>query len=353
MRRKNPLIIGAGPAGCAAAIGLARAGAQPLILERARDTGDALCGGFLSWRTMATLNRLGVVISGHPIHRLRVFAGAAMAEAALPEPAFGVSRRAMDTALIAAAQAAGAGLDRGVTVRHLDEVKDQADALFLATGKHDLKGAERPRTATDPALGLRIRLPASAHRSAQIADAIELHLFDRGYAGIELQEDGSANICLALRKSLLSESGRDPAALLHRLAADHPRFGDRLAGFSAQTPIDAIAAVPYGWRQRGADAAGLFRLGDQCAVIPSLAGEGNGIALASGESAAAAYLQGLGGPDWQPLFARRTARPVGLATLAWRLGERPAGGRAITYLLRHLPSLAAGLARATRVTPGA
>ena len=79
MRRKDPLIIGAGPAGCAAAIGLARAGAQPLILERARDTGDALCGGFLSWRTMATLNRLGVAISGHPLHPLPVFSGAPLA----------------------------------------------------------------------------------------------------------------------------------------------------------------------------------------------------------------------------------------------------------------------------------
>ena len=38
----DAIVVGAGPAGAAAAIGLAHGGAKVLLLERARETGDAL-----------------------------------------------------------------------------------------------------------------------------------------------------------------------------------------------------------------------------------------------------------------------------------------------------------------------
>ena len=161
MRRSDLIIIGAGPAGCAAAITLAKGGVRPLILEKATDVGDALCGGFLSWQTVESLRALGVEPEGHKVDRLVVFSGTKSVSAPLPQAAQGLSRRAMDSALRKAAIAAGAGLETGVMVRHINDLADRTDALFLATGKHDLKGAERPRDAQDPAIGLRIRLPAS------------------------------------------------------------------------------------------------------------------------------------------------------------------------------------------------
>ena len=57
------------------------------------------------------------------------------------------------------------------------------------------------------ALGLRLRLVASPALDRLVGDAVELHLFDRGYAGVVRQEDGSANICLAVRRSRLHEVG--------------------------------------------------------------------------------------------------------------------------------------------------
>ena len=50
-------------------------------------------------------------------------------------------------------------------------------------------------------------------------------------------------------------------------------------------------------------------------MIPSLAGEGMGIALASGMAAAAAYARGgaAAALDWQPQVARRLRRPLGVA----------------------------------------
>uniref|UniRef100_UPI0035B054B3 FAD-dependent oxidoreductase n=1 Tax=Sphingopyxis sp. TaxID=1908224 RepID=UPI0035B054B3 len=67
------IVVGAGPAGSAAAIGLARAGAKVLLLERSRETGDALCGGFLSWQTRARLDALGIdraALGGETVRRV-------------------------------------------------------------------------------------------------------------------------------------------------------------------------------------------------------------------------------------------------------------------------------------------
>jgi menaquinone-9 beta-reductase len=361
MRRKDPLIIGGGPAGAAAAIMLARGGAKPLILERQSETGDALCGGFLSWRTLDTLERLGLTraeLGGHPVSRLRLFAGGRIAEAPLPGGAVGLSRRTMDTKLLARAIAEGAAIERGVAVRSLeagnrvileDGTSIDSESLFIATGKYDLRGLGRARDDADPAMGLRVRLSGGA-LERMVGDTIELHLFDRGYAGLEMQEDMTGNLCLAVRKSKLTEAGGNPLSLLRQLGADHPAFGERLAHLAHDATCDAIAAVPYGWRT-AQTAAGQFRLGDQAAVIPSLAGEGNGIALASGALAASAYLAG--GNDaaqvFQHALARRTRRPVAVARRLWLLGEQPVPATLATRVLSLAPSLAGFLARMTRI----
>ena len=78
MRRTAPLILGAGPAGCAAAIALAEAGAAPILLDRDEEARDQLCGGFLSWRTVAQLRALGVDparLGARRVERLALFAG--------------------------------------------------------------------------------------------------------------------------------------------------------------------------------------------------------------------------------------------------------------------------------------
>ena len=356
------LIVGAGPAGSAAAIGLARRGARPVILERARETGDALCGGFLSWRTLDRLRALGVDpdrLSRRRIGRVHVFAGGREVEAPLPHPALAVSRRTLDTIMLGEAERAGAGVERGVAVRSAevgsvllaDGTTLSPETLFLATGKHDLRGLARPTPGPgdDPALGIRVRLAPSEAMRRRIEDAIELHLFDRGYAGLAVQEDGTANLCLAVRRSRLREAGT-PDALLQAIAHEAPSFGDRLAMREAGGGVDAVANVPYGWRMREGT-VGLFRLGDQAAVIPSLAGEGMGFAVASGCSAANAYLRGgaTASAGWQRDFARDAARPIRVAGLIRDLAEGPIAPRVLPWLAR-APFLIQALARATRMT---
>src|SRR3546814_3909256 len=89
---------------------------------------------------------------------------------------------------------------------------------------------------------------------------------------------------MAVRKSRLAAAKGSPAILFAQLADENPALGERLSALTATQHVDAIGRVPYGWRATGTQ-PGVFRLGDQAGVIPSLAGEGIGIALASAQCA--------------------------------------------------------------------
>lgn len=364
MRRTPALIVGGGPAGAALALLLARAEQPHLLVERTRDTGDALCGGFLSWRALAMLERLGIdaaALNPMPVTRVRLIGRTRMAEASLPFAGVGVSRRRLDTLLLAAARRAGAAVERGVGMRAFegDEARSDdggviaADALFLASGKRDVRGLARPAVArgADPTIGLRVRLSGARSLDRAVGDTVELHLFDRGYGGLVRQEDGSFNLCLAVRRSRLAEAG-SPDALLAAIGAEAPCFGDRLAWRDDCSPCDAVANVPYGWRAAPGE-RGLFRLGDQAGVIPSIAGEGMAIALASGFAAAAAYAAGGadGSAAYQRRFAKGLRRPIGIAGLAWHAAERPALADRLLRVAAVRPSMLSALARTVRVTP--
>lgn len=359
----QPLVIGGGPAGSAAAIHLARAGAPPLLIERTRETGDAICGGFLSWQTLATLDRMGLdsdALGGQRVTRVRLFAGGRSIETDLPHAGMGLSRRRLDSLLLDAAIAAGTGVERGITIRSIDAgqaVTDDAailasPTLLLASGKHNVAGHRRTPSAhgaADPVIGLRQRIAASKAGERLVGDAVELFLFDRGYVGLVRQEDGSLNLCLAVHKSRLAEAESRPETLLQQWGDACPPLGDRLASADAIGRINAIAAVPYGWRAR-TGVAGVWLLGDQAGCIPSLAGEGMGIALASAESAVAAWRQGEAALSWQQRFADRLLLPMGVAGAAWRACENPWMAPLLLRFLRHSPGSVRAIARLTRIS---
>jgi flavin-dependent dehydrogenase len=362
VRRTDPLIVGGGPAGAAVGIALARGGARPTLFDRNREPPDMLCGGFISWQTLESLGQLGVsseALGGPAIDQVALYAGDRCVRARLPKAGMGLSRRRLDNLLLSAAEQQGTIVRRGETVREITNSGTvlfsggesvQGTAVFLATGKHDVRGLKRPVQEGDAWMGLRYRLPTSQRLQPALANTIELHFFRHGYAGLLLQEDGSANLCIALRKSRLTDAGGDPLALLGLLAAEAPALGEHLAQEPAPTSSDAIAQLPYGWRQQSGR-PGLFRLGDQAAVIPSLAGEGMGIALASSALAARAYLAGgaAAAVGFQQDFAQRARRPLAIATSLKRIADHPQLARRLLGAGR-IPGLISLLARLTRIS---
>ena len=356
MRRTAALIVGGGPAGCSAAIRLGRAGLRPLLIERSQGPRDVVCGGFLGWDALLALRTLGIdpeALGARPIRRLRLVTARGAFETRLPHAAAGLSRRTLDTALLAAAAAAGAEVERGRTARaadlggrlvRLDDGAEiAADAILLATGKHELRGAERDAPIAHAPLGLRTGVAAGEG----LEGAIELHLFDGGYAGLLVQEDGRANLCLSVsRARMKSAGGVEP--LMDELASELPAFGRRLSDPGAWT---AVAGVPYGWRTSATD-PGVYRVGDQAAVIASLAGDGIAIALASGARAAEALARGEEAESFQSAFARRSARPVRVAEALRRAAEHGPARLMLMGLLGWAPGLAPLAARLTRIGSG-
>lgn len=364
MRRTAALIAGGGPAGAATAILLGHGGAMPVLIERHAEPQDVVCGGFLASDALTMLGRIGIdagALGAHPIGRVRLIAGRQVAETALPFRAAGLSRTRLDAALIEAAIEQGATVERGLTVRRADgdalclHLSDGttigAEALFLATGKHDLRGV--PRSALpddDPALGLRVRLDAGPALRSTLDGTIELHLFRGGYAGLLLQEDGGANLCLSVAQSRLKAVDGQPERLIESLGREAPLLAERFAAASGIGSWASVARVPYGWRAPRGE-AGLFRLGDQAAVIASLAGDGIAIALASAIRAAHAFLHdgAEGALGFQSDFAQRTRRPIGLANLLRHWGETPWIAHPLIALLGHTPGLMRYAATTTRI----
>jgi flavin-dependent dehydrogenase len=307
----------------------------------------------MGWDAIGALDRLGLdvwALGARPIDRVRIIVGTSIVERRLPRRAAGLSRQTLDAALLERAIALGVDMRRGVAVRRIegdtahmaDGTMLAADAIFLATGKHALRGSLRERLPAETRLGLRTTLPAHP----DLAGVIELHLLDSGYAGLLVQDDGRINLALSITADRLAEADGAPDRLLSMLAQEAPLLADRLGG---EGEWSAVAGVPYGWRAR-ATTPGLFRLGDQAAVIASVVGDGIAIALASGRAAAQAWVAGgpAAAPAFQRAFATRAARPLALAEFARAVAERPRLAPPILAMLR-IPGMIAAAARLTRI----
>jgi flavin-dependent dehydrogenase len=163
-------------------------------------------------------------------------------------------------------------------------------------------------------------------------------------------EDGRANLCLVVRRRAFEAAGRSWTTLFEALLAACPALAKRLAGGRPSTvkPL-AIAAIPYGHVRTQGD--GLWRLGDQAAVIPSFAGEGMSIAMHSARLAADAWLAGATSQTYQRSLARDVGPQVRRATWLSRALVRPWSQDIILSALRARPSLLPWAATTTRI-PG-
>ncbi|SBT54584.1 geranylgeranyl reductase family [Micromonospora narathiwatensis] len=125
------IVVGAGPAGSAAALAARRGGARVLLLDRYDFPRDKPCGDGIAAHALDVLAELGVTgaVDGYaPLPALRLSGpGGGTVARALPRPAYTVPRRVFDARLVTAAVAAGAELRRH-TVRR---VEVRADRVVL------------------------------------------------------------------------------------------------------------------------------------------------------------------------------------------------------------------------------
>jgi flavin-dependent dehydrogenase len=356
------LVIGGGLAGSMAAMRLAATGREVVLLEKEREAHHKVCGEFLSREAIHYLRQAEIEplhLGAHAIQRVRLHSGNKTVEARLPFTALSLSRRILDETLLAKAQEAGCEVRRSAFVDKLEAIGDgwsvrlrggesiRTKRVFLATGKHDVKAWERGRATQPDLVGFKMHWKLAQAQSEILRGVMELFLFRGGYGGLSMIEDRTANLCLVVRRRTLRVLG-GWTELLQSIRHEVPALGDRLhnATTSWQKPL-AISPIPYG--HLGGPADGVWRVGDQVAVIPSFTGDGMSIALHSAILATDMYLNGDGADDYVRRLTDQLRSGMRFATGLSRTMVTPAARTLAPFLLSLMPSAMGRIAISTRI----
>ena len=368
MATHRPLVIaGGGLAGAASACLLARAGRPVCLIEREREAKHKVCGEFLSCEAQFYLSELGLdltTLGAKPINRVRLLRKAQSIGADLPFRGMSLSRHVLDEGLLRLAASLGAEVLRGHAIRELDLAGEmrlvvdgigelRPEALFLASGKHEIRGSGRRTSApTNDLIALKGYFRLQPAQASALRQHVEIALFRGGYAGLQMVEGDLANLCLLVRRERFASVGQDWQLLLASLKQESSQLRERLLGAVEQLdrPL-AIARIPFGYIHRPApgDSTVLFRLGDQLAVTPSFSGDGMSIALHSAFAASATYLAGEGAAIYHRRMRREIGPQIACARLLAAALLSDVGQAGIMAVARGVPSLLRYAARMTRL----
>jgi menaquinone-9 beta-reductase len=289
-------IVGAGPAGSAAALAAVRAGARVLLLDRHDFPRDKTCGDGIAPQALAVLARLGApdVAAGYAeVPRLSLTGPSGVGAArALPVAAHVIPRAVFDARLVAAAVEAGATLRRHtvrqVTVRPESVLLDgeiEARVVIGADGASSLVRKRLGAEQNPPGhLAIAIRgyapMPASIDPAAPLEQRI-IMTEQRwpAYAWSFPIGDGRRNVGYG---ELLQGGPVSRAHLLGRLGE---LFGD--VDLAATTGLRAHH-LPLSTRRPVAGRGRLLLAGDALSLINPFTGEGIFYAVLSGALAGAA-----------------------------------------------------------------
>jgi len=309
------LISGAGPAGCAAGILLARRGLRVVILERRPPTHRKVCGDLLGPRTLWILRDLrlgwtGPAAGATPIRSIQIFDESRRvswapfaATGGGDAPAQTLRRDRFDRFLRDRATEAGCRILHGVCFRRILERPGSSLVCGAAEEGRErrfaarvLLGADGAASAVAAAAGLRVRnarrriLAARAYFRgvAGLRDSLELYFLPQifpGYAWVIPVGAGTANVGLGMRADACVRKGIRPLAAVQRFARTHPVLSARLRRAQQEGSFQGWTMGTY-QRDMRRSAPHVLLLGDAGHCPDPLSGEGIYGALKSASLAA-------------------------------------------------------------------
>jgi flavin-dependent dehydrogenase len=356
------LVIGGGLAGSMAGIRLAAAGRQVTLLEKETAAHHKVCGEFLSPEAVEYLNQVGINpldLGAATIRSVRLSSQQRAVETALPFTALSLSRFTLDEALLSRAEEKGCKVQRGSYVEQLN-IQDNlwfaqlrgggsvcAHTVFLANGKHDIRGWERAHTGQGDLVAFKLHWQLDPAQTDMLREFIELFLFPGGYGGLSLVERDVANLCLVVRQAELRRIG-GWQELLASILDDNRHLKQLLQGAKAlwDRPL-AISSIQYG--HLAGQPFGLWCVGDQAAVIPSFTGDGMSIALHSAALASEMYLAGESAEQYNHRLHAQLSLEMKLAIGLSRTVVTSAGRSLALFGLSLVPNAMRWIAASTRI----
>ena len=370
----DALVVGAGPAGSAAAAVLASRGARVLLVEKDRFPREKVCGEFLAGEALASIDRLGArealeAASPERIERGSLhLAGGASVCFQLPSPALGVSRRALDALLAERAEALGARVRFETRVSAIEgSPKSGFRVRLAASGAGDeetearvVVGAWGRWDALDRRLDrrfLRRRRFFGWNRgleggAALLAGRVRLYLYPGGYCGLSRVEGGGVNLAGVVSETVHRRLGGGWDAVLLHARRSNPAL-DRDLGALSPGERGFLGTVPVIFTAKPPVEDGVLMAGDAAGVLDPFSGQGQAAALASGILAgdhASGFLEGgVSAPEllagygraWRARFSRGFAwsaafRSLILDTRLGSIAARIAGEPIVRFGIRKL-----------------
>jgi 2-polyprenyl-6-methoxyphenol hydroxylase-like FAD-dependent oxidoreductase len=273
--------VGAGPAGLAVAIGLARRGLRALVIERRSPPLDKACGEGIMPPGVRALAALGVDLSAlraAPFRGVRFVDGARDFSGCFATGAgLGVRRTELSAALIAAALRAGVELRFDCALEHWAQCGSEVCA---GTSQGELRartlvGADGLASRVRAEAGLASPPPRARRfgmrrhfRVAPFSELVEVHWGERAEAFVTPVAPDEVGVALLWRG--------DGGSYEEHLAR-FPALAARLAG--AETVSETRGAGPFWQRARARHAGRVALVGDAAGYTDAVTGEGITLAL--------------------------------------------------------------------------
>jgi menaquinone-9 beta-reductase len=350
------LVVGAGPAGSAAAAALAARGRDVMLVESRAHPRPKACAEYASPRIVEELSLLGLADeawrgNARPLAGMRVIRGAdsvqiGYRDAGGVRTAWGLDRLTFDAALAGHAVASGARLHELTTLESISRRDGRVAAARVRTPDGALEiscqlliGADGARSSVARQLGVerpvlaprRLGMVAHYQGVPELSDHGEMHVGPGWYVGLAPLPDGNLNVGMAVPKD---GGARKPGRQRFESAqAGIPAVAQRLAGKRRLTPIRG--ASPIGHRVARAAGPGWMLIGDAAGFIDPFTGEGIFRALRSARAAVEALEGGQQGAEERYLVMRQRAFAAKDA-LTWLVQGMLAAPPLMGYTLRRM-----------------